>query len=140
MPVPPPGYGGTEEVIDNLACGPTALGHDVLLFTVGAFTCPGGGRSAGVPQRGTDEAGVDGEPDAGDEHACFDVAHLEADKQSAVGRDGARCDGQAKHEQGADDLGGARDGVGEREQEHQAEAAGPVPAASAVSGVDRREQ
>jgi hypothetical protein len=35
IPVPPPGYGGTEEVIDNLARGLTALGHDVRLFTVG---------------------------------------------------------------------------------------------------------
>jgi glycosyltransferase involved in cell wall biosynthesis len=40
IPVPPPGYGGTEEVIDNLARGLTALGHDVLLFTVGESTCP----------------------------------------------------------------------------------------------------
>jgi len=39
-PVPPPAYGGTEEVIDNLARGLTALGHDVLLFTVGESTCP----------------------------------------------------------------------------------------------------
>ena len=38
--VPPVGYGGTEEVIDNLARGLTALGHDVLLFTVGESTCP----------------------------------------------------------------------------------------------------
>jgi glycosyltransferase involved in cell wall biosynthesis len=40
IPVPPPGYGGTGEVIDNLARGLTALGHDVLLFTVGESTCP----------------------------------------------------------------------------------------------------
>jgi glycosyltransferase involved in cell wall biosynthesis len=40
IPVPPAGYGGTEEVIDNLARGLTALGHDVLLFTVGESTCP----------------------------------------------------------------------------------------------------
>ncbi len=40
IPVPPPAYGGTEEVIDNLARGLTALGHDVQLFTVGASTCP----------------------------------------------------------------------------------------------------
>ena len=39
-PVPPPAYGGTEEVIDNLARGLTALGHDVRLFTVGESTCP----------------------------------------------------------------------------------------------------
>ena len=40
IPVPPPAYGGTEEVIDNLARGLTALGHDVRLFTVGESTCP----------------------------------------------------------------------------------------------------
>ena len=40
LPVPPPGYGGTEVVIDNLARGLQALGHDVRLFTVGDSTCP----------------------------------------------------------------------------------------------------
>ena len=40
IPVPPPGYGGTEIVIDNLARGLRALGHDVRLFTVGESTCP----------------------------------------------------------------------------------------------------
>jgi glycosyltransferase involved in cell wall biosynthesis len=40
IPVPPPAYGGTEMVIDNLARGLTALGHDVRLFTVGQSTCP----------------------------------------------------------------------------------------------------
>jgi glycosyltransferase involved in cell wall biosynthesis len=40
IPVPPPGYGGTEVVVDNLARGLTALGHDVRLFTVGESTCP----------------------------------------------------------------------------------------------------
>ena len=40
LPVPPPGYGGTEVVIDNLARGLQALGHDVRLFTVGESTCP----------------------------------------------------------------------------------------------------
>jgi len=40
IPVPPAGYGGTEEVIDNLARGLTALGHDVRLFTVGESACP----------------------------------------------------------------------------------------------------
>ena len=38
--VPPVGYGGTETVIDNLARGLTARGHDVVLFTVGGSTCP----------------------------------------------------------------------------------------------------
>jgi glycosyltransferase involved in cell wall biosynthesis len=40
IPVPPLAYGGTEAVIDNLARGLVALGHDVRLFTVGASTCP----------------------------------------------------------------------------------------------------
>jgi glycosyltransferase involved in cell wall biosynthesis len=40
IPVPPPAYGGTEVVIDNLARGLLALGHDVRLFTVGESTCP----------------------------------------------------------------------------------------------------
>lgn len=40
IPVPPPAYGGTEAVIDNLARGLAALGHDVRLFTVGDSTCP----------------------------------------------------------------------------------------------------
>jgi glycosyltransferase involved in cell wall biosynthesis len=40
IPVPPPAYGGTEVVVDNLARGLTALGHDVRLFTVGESTCP----------------------------------------------------------------------------------------------------
>jgi len=40
IPVPPPSYGGTESVIDNLARGLAARGHDVRLFTVGESTCP----------------------------------------------------------------------------------------------------
>jgi glycosyltransferase involved in cell wall biosynthesis len=40
VPVPPPAYGGTELVIDNLARGLHELGHDVRLFTVGESTCP----------------------------------------------------------------------------------------------------
>ena len=38
--VPPPAYGGTEVVIDNLARGLHERGHDVRLFTVGESTCP----------------------------------------------------------------------------------------------------
>ena len=38
--VPPPEYGGTELVIDQLARGMRALGHDVALFTTGDATCP----------------------------------------------------------------------------------------------------
>lgn len=40
LPVPPPAYGGTETVIDNLARGLQALGHNVLLYTVGESSCP----------------------------------------------------------------------------------------------------
>lgn len=40
VPVPPPAYGGTEVVIDNLARGLQDLGHDVRLFTVGESKCP----------------------------------------------------------------------------------------------------
>lgn len=39
LPVPPPCYGGTEEIIDGLATGLVAAGHDVRLFTTGDATC-----------------------------------------------------------------------------------------------------
>lgn len=40
VPVPPVSYGGTELVVDNIARGVAALGHEVTLFTVGESTCP----------------------------------------------------------------------------------------------------
>lgn len=40
VPVPPPAYGGTETVLDGLARGLQAAGHEVLLFTTGDSTCP----------------------------------------------------------------------------------------------------
>jgi len=40
LPVPPPAYGGTETVLDGLARGLRAAGHDVLLYTTGESTCP----------------------------------------------------------------------------------------------------
>lgn len=40
LPVPPPAYGGKEQVIDGLARGLQELGHEVRLFTVGESTCP----------------------------------------------------------------------------------------------------
>src|SRR4051812_37523725 len=40
VPVPPPRYGGTESVLDNLARGLIDRGHEVVLFTVGTSTCP----------------------------------------------------------------------------------------------------
>ena len=39
VPVPPPAYGGTEAVLDTLARGLQAAGHDVLLFATGDSTC-----------------------------------------------------------------------------------------------------
>jgi glycosyltransferase involved in cell wall biosynthesis len=38
--VPPPGYGGTEEVVDTLARGLAAAGHEVVLAATGDSTCP----------------------------------------------------------------------------------------------------
>jgi glycosyltransferase involved in cell wall biosynthesis len=38
--VPPPVYGGSEAVIDLLARGLVAAGHEVRLFTTGDSTCP----------------------------------------------------------------------------------------------------
>lgn len=40
VPVPPPSYGGTEAVVDRLARGLVATGHEVLLFAPGDSTCP----------------------------------------------------------------------------------------------------
>jgi glycosyltransferase involved in cell wall biosynthesis len=40
VPVPPPAYGGTEAVVDRLARGLAATGHDLLLWTTGDATCP----------------------------------------------------------------------------------------------------
>jgi glycosyltransferase involved in cell wall biosynthesis len=38
--IPPPAYGGTETVLDTLARGLHAAGHEVLLFSTGDSTCP----------------------------------------------------------------------------------------------------
>lgn len=40
LPVPPPKYGGTEAVVDRLARGLVARGHEVVLFCTGDSTCP----------------------------------------------------------------------------------------------------
>ncbi len=40
LPVPPPAYGGTENVLDILARGLKRAGHEVLLFTTGDASCP----------------------------------------------------------------------------------------------------
>lgn len=39
VPVPPPAYGGTEAVLDSLARGLLAAGHEVLLFATGDSSC-----------------------------------------------------------------------------------------------------
>jgi glycosyltransferase involved in cell wall biosynthesis len=39
-PIPPPLYGGIELVVDQMARGLVAAGHDVTLFTTGDSTCP----------------------------------------------------------------------------------------------------
>ncbi len=40
LSVPPPAYGGTEIVLDTLARGLQAAGHEVVLATTGDSTCP----------------------------------------------------------------------------------------------------
>lgn len=40
LAVPPPAYGGSESVIDQLARGLAAAGHDVLLAAAGGSSCP----------------------------------------------------------------------------------------------------
>jgi glycosyltransferase involved in cell wall biosynthesis len=40
LAVPPPSYGGTEAVIDELARGLATAGHEVVLYTTGDSTCP----------------------------------------------------------------------------------------------------
>jgi glycosyltransferase involved in cell wall biosynthesis len=40
LAVPPEDYGGTEQVVDQLARGLSAAGHSVQLFTTGDATCP----------------------------------------------------------------------------------------------------
>lgn len=40
VPVPPDGYGGTEAVLDSLARGLVAAGHDLTLFSSADSTCP----------------------------------------------------------------------------------------------------
>jgi glycosyltransferase involved in cell wall biosynthesis len=61
MPVPPPAYGGIESMIDALARGLAARGHEARLFTVGSSTCAvrRGWLHAEPPERiGSDLAGL----------------------------------------------------------------------------------
>jgi glycosyltransferase involved in cell wall biosynthesis len=55
--VPPPAYGGTEAVVDRLARGLSAAGHDVVLFTTGDSTCPVERRWV-LPRAETDRIGA----------------------------------------------------------------------------------
>lgn len=45
LPIPPPGYGGIERVVQLLAAELTDRGHDVTLFALGGSTAPSGVRS-----------------------------------------------------------------------------------------------
>jgi glycosyltransferase involved in cell wall biosynthesis len=56
VPVPPPRYGGTELVLDTLARGLAAAGHDVTLVTTGDATCPVPRIAATPLALGTDDA------------------------------------------------------------------------------------
>lgn len=49
LPIPPPGYGGTEVVVDSLARGFAEQGHEVVLVAAGDSSCP-------VERRSTIEA------------------------------------------------------------------------------------
>jgi hypothetical protein len=40
IPVPPPAYGGIESMVDALARGLAAAGHEVLLAAAAGTTCP----------------------------------------------------------------------------------------------------
>jgi glycosyltransferase involved in cell wall biosynthesis len=40
LPVPPPSYGGTEAVVNRLACGLAKSGHEVVVFTTGDSEVP----------------------------------------------------------------------------------------------------
>ncbi len=64
--VPPPVYGGTELVIDNLARGLMEKGHHVTLFTTGDSTCP-------VPRRWLHDRAVGTTADL-----MVELSHVEA--------------------------------------------------------------
>jgi glycosyltransferase involved in cell wall biosynthesis len=58
LPVPPPAYGGIEAIVDRLARGLVASGHDVLLAATGDSTCPVP-RVEGLAASGGDPGAVD---------------------------------------------------------------------------------
>jgi glycosyltransferase involved in cell wall biosynthesis len=55
VPVPPPAYGGTERVLDDLCRCLVADGHDVLLYATGDSTCPVERAWTFETARGTDQ-------------------------------------------------------------------------------------
>jgi glycosyltransferase involved in cell wall biosynthesis len=57
LPVPPAGYGGIETIINVLARGLAAHGHEVVLFAAADSTCPVELRSAIGPGPGVDVGG-----------------------------------------------------------------------------------
>ncbi len=57
--VPPPVYGGTELVVDELARGLEVAGHDVTLFATGDSTCPVETRWVFPHALGTSDAPLD---------------------------------------------------------------------------------
>jgi glycosyltransferase involved in cell wall biosynthesis len=57
LPVPPTGYGGIETIINVLAEGLVAHGHEVVLFAAADSTCPVELRSAIGPAPGVDVGG-----------------------------------------------------------------------------------
>jgi glycosyltransferase involved in cell wall biosynthesis len=67
VPVPPPGYGGTESVIDRLARGLVRAGHDVLLAAAANSSCP-------VPRVGGTAEAADHAPVCGD--AATELRHV----------------------------------------------------------------
>lgn len=70
--VPPPGYGGTEFVVDNLARGLAAAGHDVVLFATGDSSCPVPLRWAFPEALGTTEGLL---PEMEQVQAAYDSLH-----------------------------------------------------------------
>jgi glycosyltransferase involved in cell wall biosynthesis len=57
LPVPPVAYGGVEAIVNVLARGLVAEGHEVVLFAAADSTCPVEVRSASGPAPGIDVGG-----------------------------------------------------------------------------------
>ncbi len=72
LPVPPTAYGGIEAVVDGLARGLTAMGHEVRLFTVAESTCPV--RRQHLFERAQDDVGL-ALPEAAHVLAAYEALH-----------------------------------------------------------------